>query len=70
MSAAVGDLTTWLPLIFVFKAGAIHHRDLQLNHDGPCLIGRGPSRKVFTFAQTHGANGPHFSRDRFVVEER
>ena len=22
------DLTTWLPLIFVFKADAIHHRDL------------------------------------------
>ena len=25
MSAAVKDLTTWLPLIFVFRAGAIHH---------------------------------------------
>jgi hypothetical protein len=29
MSAAGEDLTTWLPLIFVFRAGAIHRRDLS-----------------------------------------
>ena len=28
MSAAVEDLTTWWQPIFIFEAGAIHHRDL------------------------------------------
>src|ERR1700692_2214908 len=35
MSAAVKDLTTWLPQIFVFKAGAIHGRDRSRTAIGP-----------------------------------
>ena len=68
MSAAVKDLTTWLPQIFVFKAGAIPRRDLSRTTTGPVNPAGGPSPKVLTFAQTDDTDGPTL-RDRTVGRE-
>jgi hypothetical protein len=38
MSAAIKDLTIWLPLIFVFKAGAIRR---EMTAEGPKLADDG-----------------------------
>src|ERR1700681_2230451 len=75
MSAAVKDLTTWLPQIFVFKGAHSSPRSLR-NYDRPWFTGRGAVTKSAHFCtdsprrRAHSAAIEPWRREDDRPEER